>query len=173
MKIAQVIPCLGGKSGGPSHSVYELTKGLRQLGTETVILTTDYLSNPNIANDDWIICNREKKGRFFEYNPGLKKIIMDSDFDLYHIHSVYTYPVTIAPFVLNKKKKPYIISPRGSLYDSALRNSGFVLKSVFNSDVLTSGCVKNSSLGSHSTIVPVVSLLIPISAGLIFPPSWL
>lgn len=132
MRVAQIIPSLGKKSGGPSRSVYALTKGLRTVGCETEILTNNYLVNPNIVSEGWIKAINVEKVRPFEYNPTFKKMVVESDYDLYHIHSIYSYPTTIAARVARKKGKPYIIAPRGSLYQKALRGSSAWKKAMFN-----------------------------------------
>ena len=132
MKVAQVIPCLGQNSGGPSRSVYELTKGLRSTGMETDILTNNYLENPNIAADSWIHSVDIPKMLPFEFNTKFKKVLCDNDYDLFHIHSIYSYPVSLAAKYARRKGIPYIIAPRGSLYEAALDSSSSFKKKVFN-----------------------------------------
>lgn len=136
MKVAQVIPCLGQNSGGPSRSVYNLTKGLRMVGLDTEILTNNYRWNPNIASDEWIKAIECHKSRWHEYNPEykrlLQKCINDKKYSLYHIHSIYSYPSTIASMLFRSNNVPYIIAPRGSLYPSAIDVSSKLNKLLFN-----------------------------------------
>ena len=132
MRIAQIIPCLGCNSGGPSRSVYEMNKGLRLIGEDSIILTLNYLDNPNIASDEWIHCIDVKKILPFEFNPRFKDLLMRSNCNLYHIHSIYNYPVTIAAKYAKKRGIPYIIAPRGSLYEAAIGSSSSMQKKIFN-----------------------------------------
>ncbi len=136
MKIAQIVPCLGNKSGGPSRSVYNLSQSLRDRGVSCDILTCNYLDDRNIVNEDWIKTIEYDHRKPFEYAPGFKKLLNESEYDLIHIHSIYTYPVTIAGFWAKRKKIPYIIAPRGSLYPVALSSSSQKRKRVFNKLVL-------------------------------------
>ena len=132
MNIAQVIPCLGRHSGGPSRSVYELSKGLRSIGVESEILTNNYIENPNIASDRWIHSVDISKMLPFEYNAKFKNVLKSRDYELFHIHSIYSYPVTIAARFAKNRGIPYIIAPRGSLYDAALNSSSVWKKRIFN-----------------------------------------
>ena len=132
MKIAQIIPCLGQKSGGPSRSVYELTKGLRSIGVESEIMTNNYLRNPNIASDSWIYSVDIKNELPFEFNTKFCSLLKSKNYDLYHIHSIYSYPVSYAARYARKKDIPYIIAPRGSLYETAINSSSTLKKKVFN-----------------------------------------
>ncbi len=132
MRIAQVIPCLGQKSGGPSRSVYELCKGLRSIGVESEILTYNYIENPNIASDGWIHSVDVPQMLPFEYCAKFKWLFNNWDYELYHIHSIYSYPVTFAASYARKKGIPYIIAPRGSLYEAAIDSSSSWKKKIFN-----------------------------------------
>lgn len=140
MKVAQIIPCLGGYSGGPSRSVYELARGLRQISVESYILANNYQDNPNIASDEWIQTINLKTKPFFEYSHRFKNLINKSEYDLLHIHSIYSYPVSIAARIAKQKHTPYVIAPRGSLYESAQKNSffSFIIKTIFNELILYS-----------------------------------
>ena len=132
MKVAQIIPCLGGNSGGPSRSVYTLTKGLREFGLDTEIVSYNYTFNPNIAKEPWIRAMDVDKMQPFEYDSRFKDFLDKREYDLFHIHSIYSYPVTIAARMARKKNVPYIIAPRGSLYRSAIKGSSALKKYLFN-----------------------------------------
>lgn len=132
MKVAQIIPCLGCNSGGPSRSVYELTKGLRTIGVEAEVLTNNYLENPNIACDEWIQKVDVKKISPFEYNNKFKGLLKRTRYDLFHVHSIYSYPVTIAAEYARKNNIPYIVAPRGSFYEAAIESSSKIKKMIFN-----------------------------------------
>lgn len=132
MRVAQIIPCLGGNSGGPSRSVYTLTRGLRDFGLDTEIVSYNYTFNPNIAKEPWIRAMDVDKMLPFEYDSRFKGFLDEREYDLFHIHSIYSYPVTIAARLARKKNVPYIIAPRGSLYRSAIKGSSALKKYLFN-----------------------------------------
>ena len=123
MKIAHIIQCLGVKSGGPSRSVYNIVKGLRDNNVDASILTTNVASNPNIGSDEWIECIDKKEPGMFEYTKGFDRLIRHSVADIYHIQAIFSHASIIAPSIIRKMRKPYIISPRGSLYANALSQS--------------------------------------------------
>ena len=131
MRIAQIIPGLGLKSGGPSRSVCNLTKGLRNIGLEAEILTNNVLTNPNICDESWIKAVEQKRDRPFGYNSRFRSLLSDSSYDIYHIHSVYNYTSLISALVARKKSLPYIIAPRGSMYRNAQKKS-HLKKCLFN-----------------------------------------
>ena len=123
MKIAHIIQCLGVKSGGPSRSVYNIVKGLRENNVDAFILTTNVASNPNIDSDEWIKCIDKKEPGMFEYTKGFARLIRHSVADVYHIQAIFSHAPIIAPSIIRKMGKPYIISPRGSLYANSLNQS--------------------------------------------------
>ncbi len=151
MKVAQIIPCLGQNSGGPSRSVYELTKGLRSVNIDAEIITNNYLNNPNIANENWIRNNNISRIYPFEYNPYFKQLLNRNEYDLFHIHSIYSYPVTFATRFARKHHKPYIIAPRGSLYGNAISSSSKWKKLLFNRLFLISDL--NHASAIHATCI--------------------
>lgn len=145
MKIAHIIQCLGVKSGGPSRSVYNIVKGLRENNVDAFILTTNVASNPNIDSDEWIKCIDKKEPGMFEYTKGFGRLIKQSVADVYHIHALFSHAPNIAPFILRKMGKPYIISPRGSLYANSL-NQSRLKKQVFMKLILERDLNKAAAL---------------------------
>lgn len=137
MKILQIVPCLGVNSGGPSRSVYELTRGLRERGVNAEIATQNYLTNPNLFDEEWIDALPVNKVKPFEYNAEFKALlngkIMLEKFQLFHINSIYSYPTFIAASLARKAGLPYIIAPRGSLYQDTIEASSKWKKRLFNS----------------------------------------
>jgi glycosyltransferase involved in cell wall biosynthesis len=144
MKVAQIIPGLGICSGGPSRSVFDLTKGLRSIGIDASIYTNDDPSDPLLSKEHWIFAARYNKHRLWGYNPAFSKLIKSSSADLFHIHSIYSYSSTIASHIARKRGIPYIIAPRGSLYQSALEISKWK-KTIFNYLILNKD-LNNSTL---------------------------
>ena len=158
MKVAQIVPCLGNRSGGPSRSVYNLSQGLRELGLLCDIITCNYQDDENIAPEDWIKVIELPQRRVFEYAPGFLSLLQHSQYDLLHIHSIYTYPVTIAAFWAKRNNIPYIIAPRGSLYPKALSSgSSRGIKKIFNKLVLTP--LFNNSSVIHATSIEEMEVI--------------
>lgn len=135
MRIAQIIPGIGINCGGPSRSVLSMTEGLRNLGVYTDIITNNDLSDPMISTEPWIRAIEYKKNRF-GYNRTFAKELENAAYDLFHIHSVFSYSTTIAMRIAERRSLPFIVSPRGSLLKSALSISSKGLKNAFNKLIL-------------------------------------
>lgn len=119
------------QSGGPVTSVHGLSKALVKLGVDVTVYTT------NCFLDGRVIINKEVnvdqvKVVYFSFvkyleflgEPGWQFSLqmtktLRSDlkrFDLVHIHAVWNYPMAVAAHYCRLYDKPYIISPRGTLY---------------------------------------------------------
>lgn len=186
MKVAQIIPSLSQNSGGPSRSVYELTRGLRSIGVDSVILTNNYCKIPNITSEEWIYTIEREKYLPFGFSPKFGELLKSDNSELYHIHSIYSYSTTLAAKYARKKCLPYIIAPRGSLYETSINSSSVISKYLFNkyilfpdlqnADVIHATCVeemnqiRNLGITSPIAIIPN-SILLPDKMPSISSPS--
>jgi len=131
MKVTHVIPTMGIKSGGPSRSVFNLVKGLRDKGMDAEICTMENPNNKNIEHAEWIHEIEGPQLNLFEICFPFNKLMKDNIGEIVHVHSIYSHPTIIAPAVARAKGVPYIIAPRGSLYQNALKLKSFK-KKLFN-----------------------------------------
>ena len=127
------------KMGGPIKSVHELNKWLVKKGVEVTVYTTNAgLKDENIVLKKEIDLNEVKVLYFpcygyvhWTFSPALFWTIKKNikNFDLIHITGVWNFPVLVAAFLARFYKKPYIISPRGSLMKEPLeKKSSFKKK---------------------------------------------
>jgi glycosyltransferase involved in cell wall biosynthesis len=120
--------------GGPARSNPALAEGLASLGHEVVVFTTNANGDRNLdllsaramdvdgvtvsyfARSQWL------PGRYF-YSPALGRACREeiSHFDAAYISATWTYPMLPAARWARKTCVPYIISPRGSLMNWAMR----------------------------------------------------
>ncbi len=112
--------------GGPIQSVHLLNKFLAKQGIEITVFTT----NAGLENKKNLLFGRHNlEGievvyfpyigtKNFNYSPELKKALKKEieNFDLVHITGVWNYPIFAAASCAKKHKKPYMVSPRGTLY---------------------------------------------------------
>lgn len=124
MNILQVISNLSPASGGPSKAVLELSEALVSSGHDVHLYATDYgLSNPSE-----FLKGIKERGFFPElfparaggrycFAPSLKKRLGQKagDFDVVHIHGLWTYPTWAAARACQRANIPYIVRPCGML----------------------------------------------------------
>lgn len=137
MHILFVSPCYypSFKYGGPIYSTYGLNKAIVKKGVNVTVYTT------NAGLEDRVLVNQELDidgvkvtyfayTRFFDFlskagwqfSLPLAKALKENvkNLDLIHINSLWNFPVAVSSHYCRKYKKPYIISPQGSLYLYAL-----------------------------------------------------
>ena len=131
MKVLQVIPTLSGLSGGPAQGLKYLGLGLKSQGVEVAILTADAPSKKQeysfggVRVYSFASYFRHFLPAQFNYSPGLSKWLKKhiKEFDLLHIHYLFTYPSTVAAYYARKCAIPYILRPAGMLGPACLKKS--------------------------------------------------
>jgi len=116
--------------GGPSISLYGLVKGLQDSGiaTEVFMYKPDSVKNL-IGTDIRIHFASSPYEQKFQYSSSYKKeLLACGEYDLYHAHGIWQYPTYALVDVVRKKKKPYVITPRGMLYPQDIQKSNRLLK---------------------------------------------
>lgn len=118
------------KIGGPAFSVYNTITGLIKLGVEAeIVMPRINEDNKLIGTEVPIHFSKLPIDHYFKYTPGLKSFISDcGDFDIYHIQNIWLYNGYAAIDTAHRKEKPYVISPRGSLYPQALNGNSSTFK---------------------------------------------
>lgn len=130
------------KMGGPIYSVHLLNKSLVQKGADVSVFTT----NAGLENEKnrklgvHEIIDGVNVFRFpyygyinYSFSPALfwklKREI--KNFDVIHIAEIWNFPVFATVFWARFYKKPYIVSPRGSLMVEPLRMKSPLKKKMF------------------------------------------
>ena len=124
MKILQTISGLTARSGGPSTCTRDLMVGLREVGTDVQLLTVRP-SNGELHNlgegSDWLKEVDYDYRTPFVISQNIQRFLRDSDYDLYHCNALWMGVNHDTCRIAREKGKPYIISPHGMLYPTALR----------------------------------------------------
>jgi len=125
VKVLHVIPSLSRLRGGPTFVVKTLASHQVRAGLEVHVATTDDdnrgrqsvpLAKPVIADGAtyWYF---GRTTRTYESSIGLTSWLLrhTAQFDLVHIHSVFTFPATVAAQIAWRKSIPYMVRPLGVL----------------------------------------------------------
>ena len=117
MKILHIIPDLATSTGGPVEALKIMSVAQTTAGHDITIATTDFGfdQNLNLANVDIKVfpCTTV----MFRYSLELKKYLNKNitDFDIIHLHTIWTFPTFIAGKLARKYNIPYILRPCGML----------------------------------------------------------
>ncbi len=140
MKVLHVIPSISPLRGGPSRAVIDMVAALRIQEVDAAILTTNDHGpglHPDLVTGRW----REHQGvpvlafarwsppvaalREFAYSPTLSLWLARhlKDYDLLHIHALFSYPSTSAMAQARWAGVPYILRSIGQLSPWSLAQS--------------------------------------------------
>lgn len=162
MKILQIVPSVSLVYGGPSQMVLGLSKSLAEAGIKLTLITTNSngdqgqlplnvpLETP-IAQDSYEIiyfnCSPFRRYKFsLELLNWLK--INSKNYDLAHIHALFSPVSTFSARICQQQKLPYILRPLGTLDPKDLRKKK-LLKSLYGNFLEKSNLA--NSVGVHFT----------------------
>jgi glycosyltransferase involved in cell wall biosynthesis len=131
MKVLHVIPAVSSKYGGPSNALLPMCRALRSHGVEAQIASTDAepgghiqveLNSPTTYEGVPAIFFRKQWSEAFKYSSAMARWLGRSvaDFDLVHIHGVFSHAALSASRSCRKHGVPYLIRPLGHLERWAL-----------------------------------------------------
>jgi glycosyltransferase involved in cell wall biosynthesis len=135
MRILQIVPSISLIYGGPSQMVMGLSSALARENVKVTILTTDSngdsgqkpldvpLNSPVKQDGYEIIYFRCSPFRRYKFSLDLLKWLNNHahEFDLAHIHALFSPISSVAATVCRQKNLPYILRPLGTLDPADLR----------------------------------------------------
>jgi glycosyltransferase involved in cell wall biosynthesis len=133
MKILHVTLSMSAKNGGVPIVVEKLTEKMAQQGLSVSILTSSnneehiiYPEKVKLINNKESFLSKIWKGHSFTFKKTAEKEVLNCD--IIHIHGTWHYPQYIAYQLAKKYKKPFILSPLGSLDPWCLNYKSFKKK---------------------------------------------
>jgi glycosyltransferase involved in cell wall biosynthesis len=144
LRILQIVPSISLVYGGPSQMVLGLSSALAAEGAEVTVLTTDANGDvgqppldvprdrPVIQDGYQIRYFRCSPFRRYKFSLGLLRWLADhaSEFDLAHIHALFSPISSFSASIARSQKLPYLLRPLGTL-DPADLHKKKALKQIY------------------------------------------
>ncbi|MGB7426595.1 MAG: hormogonium polysaccharide biosynthesis glycosyltransferase HpsP [Microcoleaceae cyanobacterium] len=135
MRILQIIPSISLVYGGPSQMVRGLSAALANQGVEVTVLTTDANGdnaqpplevplNQPVQEDGYTVRYfRCSPFRRYKFSANLLSWLWQNatDYDLAHIHALFSPISSISAAILRSRQLPYILRPLGTLDPADLK----------------------------------------------------
>ncbi len=133
MKVLHVIPSLSLKDGGPSFAMPLIASGLQRGGIEVDVATTVEAEQAALLNGDLDAPATRDGVRYFQFprQSEFYKVSLPlsrwlsahiQDYDLFHIHALFSYASRRAASLAIKNDVPYIVRPLGVLNRWGMQN---------------------------------------------------
>jgi len=131
-KVLHVIPSVGPLRGGPSAMVRGLARNLSLAGIETHVATTndnghgtlDVPCGVPVVEDGVSYWYFPRQTRFYTFSWPLTVWLARhvSEFDVVHIHALFSYSSLAASFWARRLGVPYVVRPLGTLNEWGMKN---------------------------------------------------
>ena len=123
LRVLHVIPSVALSDGGPSRAIALMERALSEAGVEVTTLTTDHDLERDVSGVPPARVNgaarvyAQKWTRPYKMAPGMLFYLARhiEEFDVVHIHALFSFSSTIAAWMARWRGVPYVIRPLGTL----------------------------------------------------------
>jgi glycosyltransferase involved in cell wall biosynthesis len=183
MQVLHVIPSLAKVHGGPSQAIelFEQACVLQGIAMTTISTDDDGPGKRITGTDTHPSMSRGSKRYFFKKNTEFYKMSFSlclwlwrnmKNYDLVHIHALFSFTSSVAFVIARIKKVPYIIRPLGTLNHYGRQHRRAYLKRV-SIAWLEAGAIRRAAamhftskaeqLEAESLAVPMQPLVLPLA----------
>ncbi|HUB83237.1 MAG TPA: glycosyltransferase [Bryobacteraceae bacterium] len=160
MKVLHVIPSLSRLRGGPTFVLKTLAAHQARAGADVHVATTDDddfgrrnvpVGTP-VPADGVTYWYFARTTRTYQSSLGLTRWLLHrtAEFDLVHIHSVFTFPATAAAKIARLRRVPYVVRPLGVLNRWGLA-SGHAWAKRLSVRLIEGGILRQAAAIQYST----------------------
>lgn len=124
MKIAQIVPSLEARHGGPSRSSRGLATGLARAGHEVALLTTGPIDGIDASTERGLSIRAFPRAwpEPLARSAELARHVGGQRFDIVHHHGLWLRTLHYAHFAARASDAPLVVSPRGMMSPWAWRH---------------------------------------------------
>ncbi len=115
MRVAQIVPSLEDRHGGPSKSVRALANALARSGEPVELLTTAVTPPPLSGDDARVHVFPRVAPQWLCRSPALAGHLAAQDYDCVHHHSLWLLTLRYSCAAARRTGAPLVISPRGMM----------------------------------------------------------
>lgn len=143
MRVLHVIPSLAAASGGPSIALPAMARALTERGVNVTVATTDddgpgrrltdkAAAEARAVTGGWTLLHFPKQTEFYKVSLPLRYWVKmhAREYDLVHIHSVFSHTSLAAGRAASSLGVPYIVRPLGILNRWGMENRRRRLKTL-------------------------------------------
>lgn len=142
MRVLHVIPSLSPTSGGPSFALSAMAGALTARGLKVTVVATDddgprqHLEGlslgARVATQGWDVIYFHKQTEFYKISLPMRNWLRRhiSEFDVVHIHAVFSFASLAAGRVAAAAGVPYVVRPLGVLNRWGMENRRRLIKSL-------------------------------------------
>lgn len=148
MNVLQTIPNMLASWGGPCTCTCDLLDGLYSIGGKVDLLTSDAVKEGDIVlgkGRPWMKLVPFDWKTPLAFSRNFRDYLLANEYDIYHANTIWLYPSHITCKIAREKKRPYLLSPHGMLYPTALKISAWkkwpMKKIWFDNDIRNAACI--------------------------------